>query len=446
MSLIILKIFAVLLALIVLLVVIYSLGKRYKWHSEWQRKILHVGLGLTSLTFPWIFEYFWEVLVVCTIAVAILLIIRYAPMLRRGVGKSIYSIKRFSLGELLFATSIAFLFWVYQENLVLYIIPLAILTLSDAAAAIIGTFYGKRLFHVIQGTKSWEGTLTFSIATSLILATLLYILTDLSLLALLIIAITFAVLGALIEAFSWHGLDNFFIPTGSFLFLHTFLDQGVLQLLYQLVFLMILIAIGLITGRMSQLNTHAIISVVVFSYLFAVVGGIKWFIAPAMILLCHLILVKLHKDEGQYNFEAVISIISSGFIWLLMDQVFSMPYSFFLFVVSLAVHLQIMVLLRLEAYYEKKIAPARILLVSLVCSSLILSIYFIFHDINAQVLILCVYVLLVMFIEGVLLPIKSDRFSTERWIVEGIVCFGISASVLIPTRIMEILDSAFAVV
>ncbi len=439
MSLSTIKIFIVLLALIALLIVIRSLGKRYKWHSEWQRKILHVGLGLTSLIFPWIFEHLWEVLVVCTTAIMILLTIRHAPILRRGVGKSIYGVKRFSLGELLFAVSIAFLFWAHQGNVVLYIIPLAILTLSDAAAAIVGTFYGKRLFRVIEGTKSWEGTLTFSIATSLILATMLYVLTDLSLLALLLIATTFAVLGALIEAFSWYGLDNFFIPIGSFLFLHTFLDQGELRLLYQLLFLMVLVVIGLVTNRMSQLDTHAIIGVVVFSYLFGVVGGIEWFIAPAVVLICHLILVRLHKDEGQYNFEAVISIISSGFIWLLMDQVFSMPYSFFLFVASLAVHLQVMVLLRLEAYYNKAAKPNLILLVSLVCSSLILSTYFVFHGINQQILILCGYAILVMFIAGILLPIKFDRFSTERWIAEGILSFGVSGSVLIPILIMEIL-------
>ena len=107
MSVAILKIFTVLLLLIGFLFTIRAFGKRYDWHPEWQRKMLHIGLGLTSLSFPWIFSDVWQVAALCITAIFILLLIRTIPSLRNSVGKSIYDVKRSSLGELLFALSLS---------------------------------------------------------------------------------------------------------------------------------------------------------------------------------------------------------------------------------------------------------------------------------------------------------------------------------------------------
>ena len=52
------KIITLLLLFIGFLHVINGISNTYQWHAEWQRKIIHVGLGTLSIGFPWIFSMF----------------------------------------------------------------------------------------------------------------------------------------------------------------------------------------------------------------------------------------------------------------------------------------------------------------------------------------------------------------------------------------------------
>ena len=436
MSIAILKVLTVILLLVGFLFTITAFGKRYNWHPEWQRKVLHVGLGLTSLSFPWIFSDVWQVAAVCSTTVFILLLIRTIPSLRNSVGKSIYDVKRYSLGELLFALSIVLLFWFSGNNIDLYVIPLSILTISDAIAALVGTHYGKKLFVVIGGIKSWEGTLTFAGITFVILIILLHIFTSLSWPTLLMIAVTFSILGALIEAVSWHGLDNLFVPLAAYLFLNTFIHQDAYQLFYQLCVLAGLAALGLSAGPKSQLNTHALMTATISLYFFWVVGNIAWLMAPILVFLCHIALVKIHNDEGNYTIDAVLSVTSGGFFWLLIEQLFHIPFGFFLFTLALAIHLQIIVLLRLKAHKGKAVEPLIMIPVSLLSGGLILSTSLVYYGVDNQILLLSVFGLLVMFIGGVTMGVQSDRFSKKRWVTEAGLSLTGSASALIPIWIM----------
>lgn len=436
MSIVILKVLTVILLLVSFLLTIRTFGKRYNWHPEWQRKVLHIGLGLTSLCFPWIFSDVWQVAAVCITAVFILLLIRTIPSLRNSVGKSIYDVKRSSIGELLFALSIVLLFWFSGDHIALYVIPLTILTISDAIAALVGTHYGKKLFTVIGGIKSWEGTLTFAGITFIILLVLLHIFTSLSWPALLMITLTFSVLVALIEAVSWHGLDNLFVPLAACLFLNTFVHQSEYQLFYQLCVLAGLVALGLLAGPKSQLNTHALMTATISLYFFWVVGNIAWLMAPILVFLCHITLVKIHNDEGNYTMDAVLSVTSGGFFWLLIEQLFHIPFGFFLFTLALAIHLQIIVLLRLKAHSGKTAEPLVVMLASLLSGGLILSTSLAYYGFENQILALSAFGFLVMFIGAVTIGVRSDRFIRKRWLTEAILSLTGSASALIPIWIM----------
>lgn len=418
------------------LVTIRVLGKKFDLHPEWQRKLLHVGFGLTSLCFPWIFSETWEVFAVCASATFILLLIRAIPSLRNSIGKSLHSVKRFSVGELLLALSIVLIFWFSDGNTALYVIPLTILTISDAVAALVGTHYGKKLFTVIGGIKSWEGTLAFAGITFLILLVLLYAFTPLSWPALFMIALTFSALGALIEAVSWHGLDNLFVPLAAYLFLDTFLHQNDLQLFYQLCVLAGLVLVGLSTGPKSQLNTHALMTATISLYFFWVVGNMAWLMAPVLVFFCHITLVKFHKDEGNYTMSAVLSVISGGFFWLLIEHLFHIPFGFFLFTLALAIHLQIIVLLRLKTHRGGVAKPPGVMLTSILSGGIILSTALIYYGINIQILVLSAFGLLVMFIGGVSISVQSDRFSKERWVTEAVLALVGSASAFIPMYFM----------
>ena len=49
---------------------------------------------------------------------------------------------------------------------VLYVLPILILTLCDAASALVGSRYGKRIFRIEEGSKSIEGVVVFAVGKS----------------------------------------------------------------------------------------------------------------------------------------------------------------------------------------------------------------------------------------------------------------------------------------
>jgi phytol kinase len=437
MSLDFLKIFFVVFGLILFLVSIRLLGKKQNWEGELQRKILHVGLGSTALTFPWIFDENWQVFAVCLISTLVLVSIRNIPKLRNTLGKSIYDVDRSSLGELLFALSIALVFYLSDRNMVLYILPLAILTISDTVAALVGRHYGKSKFEVSGGVKSWEGTIAFAMITFAIFWVILYSLTEISWLSLTMISLTFAIVGAMIEAVSWHGLDNLFIPIGAFLFLDAFLHLEESHLILQLLILCAIVLLGLTAGPKSQLNTQALMTAIISAYFFGMVGGPSWLAAPVLVFLCHMLLAKLYSDERNYSVDAILSVTSGGFFWLLMDHLFHLPYSFFLFTLALAIHLQIIVLLRLKASRLKSARPWEVIMVSLGSGALLLAPALLYHGADQSLLFQIAFGLFIMIAGGIKLDAAIDRFSRKRWIVEACLALIGSAAGLIPFWIME---------
>lgn len=418
---VIIRVGAVIIALICFLLIMWLLARRYHWHPEWQRKILHVGLGVTAIAFPWIFTSTREVAAVCWLAALALLLIRLIPALRNSVGQMLYTVKRASLGELLFAVAIVMLFHFSDGQRVLYVVPLAVLSISDTFAALVGTHYGHKRFSVVDGNKSWEGTFAFAGATFVVFLVLLAILTDLSWPALILIALTFAILGALVEAISWYGLDNFFVPLATFLFLNAFMGQSEIALFYQLCALIALIMFARISGPKSQLNTHAVMTATVSFYFFWQVGGLIWAISPTVVFLIHIFLVKLQKDEGSYNVAAALSVSSSGFFWLLVAQLWKVPHGFFLFNFALAIHLQIIALLRLKAQRGITAGPWLVLLTSLASATLTLWFPLWVDGVYPQTQNLLVLSVGILFIGGVFTGIHSDRFSRQRWVNEAIL-------------------------
>ncbi len=79
-------------------------------HPEVVRKLMHVGMGLTVLAFPWLFEDIWPVLLVIALSLGLLAAVRLASGLRAHLGSVLGGVARKSLGEFYFAVSVAVLF------------------------------------------------------------------------------------------------------------------------------------------------------------------------------------------------------------------------------------------------------------------------------------------------------------------------------------------------
>lgn len=227
--------------LAVVLAAVGALGRRLALQPEVARKIIHVALGLYCLTFPLVFSAAWEVAAVCALAGVVFVVARSAPAL----GQGLHGVKRFSYGELLFALSVALLFYLKdghyvlalhgvqsEPRLILYVLPLLILTLCDAASALVGVNYGKNFFAVEEGVKSVEGVVAFIVTAWLASLIALLLLTDLPRGDVIVLALITALFGALFEAASWKGLDNLFIPVGLYFILSNLLPRGLDELLW----------------------------------------------------------------------------------------------------------------------------------------------------------------------------------------------------------------------
>lgn len=213
------------LLLVALLAAAAFLARRHALHPELARKAVHVGLGLYSLTFPFLFQTPGPVLAICGVAVALLMGLRFSRGSGRGLGAGLHGVARESYGELLFGASVALLFVLGHRTPVTYVLPLAILALSDAAAALVGVRYGRATFRIEDGHKSVEGAVIFFLTAWIIGMSLLLLLSDAPRLNVVVLGGVIAAYGTLVESVSWRGWDNFFLPVSIHLVLLHHLDS-----------------------------------------------------------------------------------------------------------------------------------------------------------------------------------------------------------------------------
>jgi phytol kinase len=187
--------------------------------KELKRKALHIGVGMTALAFPFFLDSTWKVVVALGTALAWLLAVRVVPILRRHFGSVLHGVRRRSLGEVYFALSIAVLLLLTQGSPVFFVIPVLILTLADASAAIAGKLYPVgRLSGFARGKTVIGCSAFFAVAILVSFASLTF-LTDLSLRDAILLATVLAGTTCLVEAVSRRGIDNLAIPAVAYLIL-----------------------------------------------------------------------------------------------------------------------------------------------------------------------------------------------------------------------------------
>src|SRR4051812_9047802 len=130
--------------------------------AELSRKLLHVAMGLILCPLPWLFARPGPVLVLCAIYVGLLVARRFLVALDNHVGDVIDGVGRRSVGEFLFPITVGLVFVLAGGDRVAYLAPIAVLTLADAAAAVVGRRYGMCRYSTPGGCKSLEGSLAFA--------------------------------------------------------------------------------------------------------------------------------------------------------------------------------------------------------------------------------------------------------------------------------------------
>jgi phytol kinase len=240
----------------------------------------------------------------------------YAPIHDR-FGKVLGGVARKSLGDLLFAPSVAFVFTLSDGDPIQYCIPVLVLSLADAAGALIGKRYGFSRFETDDGHKSLEGSGAFFMVAFAATHIPILLYTSTGRLESLLIAVVVGVLLMLLEAIAWRGLDNLFIPLVTYICLSRLLSLGVDALVLRLGILSsLLLFLGLWTNR-TRFSTMAVIGAALIFYASWMVGGFRWLLAPVSVFIGYWILCRGPVSRPQvHNVHTIGWIGGTGLFWL----------------------------------------------------------------------------------------------------------------------------------
>ncbi|KHQ53578.1 hypothetical protein [Mameliella alba] len=304
------------LGLLGIMTVLSRVARRGDWHPELARKIVHVLASGLAIPLPWLFVDDWPVWLVLGLALSAMVAMR-TPLLA-GPGRALHSVERKSWGDVLLVVSVGLLFLLQGAHPVLYILPLSVVALGDAAAALAGSAYGRNFYLTPDGRKSVEGSTMFLLVTLILAMICLLLLTDMGRGELILAAFCIALFATVIEADSWAGLDNLFLPMGVYLFLVNFYgwpDTGGLMRLVAVALAMPL-AYGLsraagTTGQIARIHAVALFMILCAVHVWNAV-------LPGLVLLGHALLLARQggdgTDRGALNVVTGLAAVSFAFL------------------------------------------------------------------------------------------------------------------------------------
>lgn len=335
----------ILLVMVSLLATLASLRwwqARYSPHPEIVRKLLHVLMGGMSMSFPFLFREDWPVWVLAAASTSLLAYLKSHRQHPSGLGTVLSAVERSTHGELCFALGVSVLFSLSHNSLAQYLVPVFIMTMSDAIAAIAGIFFGRTKYKTLDGQKSAEGSLAFFLSACAGTTILVLLLTHTSPFHALLIGLLLGCLGSLFEAIAWDGLDNLFVPLASFIMLKIYLSTDISTLLLKISISILLLGVALLYRKKTKLNDSAILGAGLFSYISWATGGLTWLIAPVTVFVAHKkLLPKSYQQEGTQTIFSVLSVAGPGFFWLFLSRAFCEPRLFFFYTLSYAAHLAV---------------------------------------------------------------------------------------------------------
>lgn len=320
-----------------------------KWigaSPEVARKTIHVAMGLSCAAFPWIFDRALPVWILALIATLPLTLIRILPVLRNGVGSALHGIERPSYGEVLFAPAVAAVFALSGNDLFLYLIPILILTIADAAGALVGTHWGKRRYGSGGGFKTVEGSIIFCLTAFFCGFFTLMIGERVDVAHAIWIGLILAILAMMAEGFSDRGFDNLVIPLGCYFILEKLLPLEMPSLVGRLVVLVILLAVVFTGSKWSTLNGGALLGGVLLGYGCAVMADWRFALPLVAVFICHVVTTRKHGLTGKFDhrLDAVLSHTIACMPWVIATEFGVIPVPVGLAGISFAMGAQLAIL------------------------------------------------------------------------------------------------------
>jgi phytol kinase len=308
---------------------------------EWLRKLIHMGMGIVTLTFPWLFSKTWPVWLMSALFAVLLLGLRLLAPLRERYGGIIGGVARQSWGEIYFPVAVGLLFYFSKGDPLLYGVPILILTFADALSALIGTRHGRLRFSTDDGQKSIEGSATFFVVAFLGTLIPLLMFAHMEGWQAVLTASCIGLLCMMVEASAWRGLDNLFIPLAAFIMLQTYLKLTPAEMALRLAEAVIIFLFMLVWRSRTTLKGSALLGAALGVYLCWVVGGWRWLVAPVILVGSYTFFFRQHRrnDERIHDNHVVVAIASVGLAWLWLARILERPDFYYPFTLSFAAHL-----------------------------------------------------------------------------------------------------------
>lgn len=301
-------------------VALHFIKNKYNISAELSRKMVHIGLGLTTLSFPWLFTETWPIWLMCILSIASLLGLRHKKF-KNNLGDALHGVDRTSYGEICFPLSVAILFQLSHDMPVYYIVSILVLTLADAFAALIGVRYGKSHYDAAEGIKSFEGSFFFFITAFLCVQIPLLLMSNFSNPVIILVSLFIALLITLCEAVSWQGLDNLFIPLGVYVILTHYLSFDALTLVMLSSILLGIILAGVYFKERSTMNLSAVLFSIVLGFLYVTLDPFSFVIPLSMMVLYAYISRKEHKElQNSHTVLTVFYLNLGGLFWAFLKS------------------------------------------------------------------------------------------------------------------------------
>ena len=348
------KMIVVLAAFILFFLLLNQLEKSEKLNSELIRKILHIGSGIGGLALPFIFEEKSSVIILGAVFLMLLISIRIVKYKITGFKKVLETKNRKTFGDIYFIISILGLWIVSSEDKVMYALPLIILMLSDAFAALIGEFYSKYKFNTGFGTKSIEGSITFFLTTYFVCINFFLLFSNINSINIVLVSLLLSILTMILEVISWNGLDNLFVPLFVYLFLRLNLYLTVHELMYKFWVIMILFIIIILNRKKTTLTRVAQTASLFFLYIVMIIGGIKWLIPPLIMYLGYYHFTPKVRGQVKDSLRGLLTIAFTTAIWLAMSIILDKNKMYLIYIFTFSLYFGIINLIRDNAGNVKR--------------------------------------------------------------------------------------------
>ena len=308
------------LGLLALMEAVQGMGERRGWSPEVRRKLIHVATGLFAILLPLLLHDRWPMVALVALGLVVLAFLRL-PGMSTSLGAAVHGVQRRSYGEIFLTLAVGFVFLRSEGQPILYALPLAVIALSDSAAALAGSAYGKRVFQVDDGTKSVEGVTVFFVVTWLVASTMLLLMTDVPRVNVVVLSMSIAAFAAIVEMDSWNGLDNLFVPVGVHLALQGLMGVDAWTVTFVAALFLASVVAFALSARRIAMTAHAARAYCAGVFLLIGVSGPEAALLPVAAVLAH-VYARMRRPcrSRRPDLDLLAALAALSFSWLLLGE------------------------------------------------------------------------------------------------------------------------------